>query len=606
MFLNGEPVQKSYWAEGEPNNYMGVKEDCLSTFVDYPAKFYDAPCDTKLPVLCQKGGVQECQDHPHSMGTCEKRKGECKTNKAVQHLCKKTCQMCHTCEDNPESMGQCENWKKMGVCKQQQANMKYMCEKTCEMCGPEAPKEPKYVKGPDGNEYKFVVEAKSWHDAKEHCEAEGAKLARTDSKDIIVHLTKAHNEWKMRNTAFWIGVNDLMKEGDWSNSDKYPMVQTHWERNEPDNGGNEGKDEDCVSVEVGKGWRDNNCQHKMPFVCQKKGYIKGNDGREYSYHLHDVTFEVAKQVCEAEGAHLAYLDNDKTREFVGREFATRKDDESPTGLWIGGMDKESNNKWMFLNGEPVQKSYWAEGEPNNSMGVKEDCLGTFVDYPAKLYDVECNAKLKVLCQKEVESVDIEGIESTELSVLVKKRQVRIIDVRPREFLLKGRIAYARNIPLSEIKEALELTPAAFKTKYDMDKPQKEDCNLIFQCQEGIYSMRASKIAKEMGYKCHKYLVGGILAWMKAGLEVNEFERADFHKYDGMLYKYVDGPSTWQQAKESCEKMDARLMIIENQKTLKFAQFKFSQMHEQDEGFVWLGGHYIWQNTTKHGRNTGCG
>ena len=66
-------------------------------------------------------------------------------------------------------------------------------------------------------------------------------------------------------------MNDVLREGEWRNSDNYPLVNTHWSKQQPDNGGIMGKDEDCVKVSHESEWHDEKCQEKMQFVCQKKG-----------------------------------------------------------------------------------------------------------------------------------------------------------------------------------------------------------------------------------------------------------------------------------------------------------------------------------------------
>ena len=42
------------WNSGEPNSYMGTEEDC--TMMGQNGKWYDAPCGSKLPFVCEKSG----------------------------------------------------------------------------------------------------------------------------------------------------------------------------------------------------------------------------------------------------------------------------------------------------------------------------------------------------------------------------------------------------------------------------------------------------------------------------------------------------------------------------------------------------------------------
>ena len=61
-----------------------------------------------------------------------------------------------------------------------------------------------------------------------------------------------------------------------------------------------------------------------------------------------MSFEDAQQVCSSEGSHLAFIDNDKTREFVGKQFASRRDPKNAQMFWIGG-----NLLLLFLLGAKV-------------------------------------------------------------------------------------------------------------------------------------------------------------------------------------------------------------------------------------------------------------
>jgi len=91
--------------------------------------------------------------------------------------------------------------------------------------------------------------------------------------------------------------------------------------------------------------------------------------------------------------------------------------------------------------------------------------------------------------------------------------VRLIDVREDyELKIEGRIAQSIHIPLGTVEHALEMNDKLFKDVYHVDKPLKEDCNLVFHCKTGVRSYRALQISKTLGYKCPKSLTGGFNAW----------------------------------------------------------------------------------------------
>ena len=57
----------------------------------------------------------------------------------------------------------------------------------------------------------------SWSDAKEHCAGEGGKLVEIDSEEENTALVEEiiRRGYKDRHMHFWIGLNELKRDGDW-------------------------------------------------------------------------------------------------------------------------------------------------------------------------------------------------------------------------------------------------------------------------------------------------------------------------------------------------------------------------------------------------------
>ena len=75
---------------------------------------------------------------------------------------------------------------------------------------------------------------------------------------------------KYRNIAFWIGANDIKKEGRFEWSDGSPFYLTAWWVREPNNKGSRGQ-EDCVHLKTSRyrrTWNDLSCSFKLPFICK--------------------------------------------------------------------------------------------------------------------------------------------------------------------------------------------------------------------------------------------------------------------------------------------------------------------------------------------------
>ncbi|CAG9863629.1 unnamed protein product [Phyllotreta striolata] len=93
------------------------------------------------------------------------------------------------------------------------------------------------------------------------------------------------------------------------------------------------------------------------------------------------------------------------------------------------------------------------------------------------------------------------------------KNVSIIDVRqPEELRQTGVIPGSINIPLDQVKDALNnLTADEFKKKYGCDRPEKNSL-IIFSCKLGMRSAAAQEIAEKLGYKMAKNYRGGWDDW----------------------------------------------------------------------------------------------
>jgi len=104
---------------------------------------------------------------------------------------------------------------------------------------------------------------------------------------------------------------------------------------------------------------------------------------------------------------------------------------------------------------------------------------------------------------------------------LKKRldagDVTICDVRGAgEVAESGKITSDKwmNIPLPELDAALKLSPAEFKEKYLLPKPDPAGA-IVFHCAHGRRGAIATALADSMGYSKSANLTGGQTAWKAA-------------------------------------------------------------------------------------------
>ncbi|XP_038667997.1 lectin-like [Scyliorhinus canicula] len=121
-----------------------------------------------------------------------------------------------------------------------------------------------------GRCFTFVSEEKDWLKAEAHCQnlAPGSHLASMHCKKQFDIITSSVSKVDGKIKYFWIGLNDMKKEGTYVWVDGSPTDFTKWQKNEPNNAGNE----DCVYIQgKGKaGWNDVRCELQYPFVCSHK------------------------------------------------------------------------------------------------------------------------------------------------------------------------------------------------------------------------------------------------------------------------------------------------------------------------------------------------
>ena len=107
-----------------------------------------------------------------------------------------------------------------------------------------------------------------WSKAREHCLSIRGDLAsigsQKEQKKVLKIVAKFSRE------SFWIGANDIKREGRFEWSDGSPFSFTKWWAREPNNKGSRGQ-EDCVHLKRSgykRAWNDLACSFSLPFICK--------------------------------------------------------------------------------------------------------------------------------------------------------------------------------------------------------------------------------------------------------------------------------------------------------------------------------------------------
>ena len=93
----------------------------------------------------------------------------------------------------------------------------------------------------------------------------------------------------------------------------------------------------------------------------------------------------AEAACEADGAHLAVIDDDAEN--------TQVQATAPTNAWIGASDRISEGIFLVVTGGATVYDHWQFGVPAN---VAEDCVQLRAD--AFWEDGDCTAAFAFVCE----------------------------------------------------------------------------------------------------------------------------------------------------------------------------------------------------------------
>ncbi|MDO4794750.1 MAG: rhodanese-like domain-containing protein [Brachymonas sp.] len=104
-------------------------------------------------------------------------------------------------------------------------------------------------------------------------------------------------------------------------------------------------------------------------------------------------------------------------------------------------------------------------------------------------------------------VSSQGLDLNEAVRQMNREKAVLVDVRASQEFADGRAVQAKNIPLAELKEKL---PTSIKNK---------KLPVLFICNSGAQSIKAVKLAQELGYENAHAVAGGMEAWKKANMPV---------------------------------------------------------------------------------------
>jgi hypothetical protein len=107
-----------------------------------------------------------------------------------------------------------------------------------------------------------------WQAADEFCRRQGYALIALDSPEENTWASEM--SYALMSERWWMGFNDLEREGDWRWVSGQNITYTNWDP--PDEPNDAARGEDCGQLNrwwPAQTWNDEPCQTELPFICEK-------------------------------------------------------------------------------------------------------------------------------------------------------------------------------------------------------------------------------------------------------------------------------------------------------------------------------------------------
>ncbi|XP_058240754.1 C-type lectin domain family 4 member K-like [Hemibagrus wyckioides] len=110
----------------------------------------------------------------------------------------------------------------------------------------------------------------------------------------------------------------------------------------------------------------------------------------YNISTEKKSWTESRQDCIKKGADLLIINSREEQEFISKYFGSSE-------AWIGLTDRDTEGKFKWVDGSPLNTEFWWDGEPND-FEQKEDCaitgyakaesnMSTWADYPCDFHVV---------------------------------------------------------------------------------------------------------------------------------------------------------------------------------------------------------------------------
>jgi len=251
------------------------------------------------------------------------------------------------------------------------------CTRGCMLCGdtPGA-----LFRSGNGHCYTVHDDAATEQQARATCQNEGGDLwtvtSDTEGSDVIERLSLTGR--------YWLGFLTGDTSNSWVSGEK--ATYTSFAMGEPRDAALR-----CVAFDATtptRNWSSEACTSQLGFVCERSpAFVYPLDHHAYKLRTGALAADDARRRCDAEGGHLAALETDAERLFVGKNVGV--------AAWLDGNDAAANDHFVWPDGAPVDPTAFVGGKPNDRDGAR-GCL--MLNAGDKYSDASCRETHAYICE----------------------------------------------------------------------------------------------------------------------------------------------------------------------------------------------------------------
>ncbi|XP_065683392.1 uncharacterized protein LOC100215503 isoform X1 [Hydra vulgaris] len=265
-----------------------------------------------------------------------------------------------------------------------------------------------------------TLQGQSWYDSLLSCQRYGGNLLSVADNTENTFISDQFKDTTIKNQHYWIGLNDIQKEGIfvWSDNSTSKFRFWNYRSGEPNNWNN---NEDCVEATYDGRWNDNSCDRLFGFICKVKigvttlapptlpPFPNNTDKpstceagwKPWGTSCYEIvndspkSWSDARSDCLRRFGDLLIIDSKDEQSFITNLISS-----SDGSYWIGLSDSYKEGEFFWVNRDKLNNtiSFWRANEPSNSFG-NEDCVEMISQDSGLWNDNHCTTLFNYICEK---------------------------------------------------------------------------------------------------------------------------------------------------------------------------------------------------------------